>query len=203
MPFGEIGQAGQGTCHSFPAHQPVGDTRCQRPDRLDPGHLGRAVDGQHVVGMRQGQLFGEALQLAGDDERGAQRHLAEAGLMEQHDIGEAGTIGDDDAPGLGTAARRLMPHDLHLERDDAAGLRLREAWPLPPIDIAVGQVEQQVADRGAAHQPGERGRQARAYAGQEGQGRANFCEEIHGQWLTPGLCVTIGRITHERSRSRS
>ena len=73
--------------------------------------------------------------------------------MEQHDIGEGRAIADHDAPGLGAAARLVVPHHLDLQRDDAAGPGLGELGPLTPVDIAVGHMQQQVAERGSADEP--------------------------------------------------
>ena len=144
-----------------------------------------------MLGVRDGAAAAETLHLAGDQELGADRHLALAVELEEHQFGETGAVGYHDTPGLAGVGGGLDAHHLDFEGDDLAGLRSGDGGALAAIEVPLGEVEQQVDHAIAAGHLGDQRGGRRTDAFQRGEGRKQGCEEIMFHGLTGGNRAAI------------
>ena len=149
-----------------------------RPDRLQTRHPVRFVGRNHVVRMRDGQPIAELLQLAGDDEPCACRHLPLARETEKDQFGETGAVGHDHSPGLAWICRGFVPDHLDGEGPDRTGAGIPDGRALPTVEIRFGQVKQNVDHPLAPGRARDQLRGRRTYAAKRGQRREKGCERV-------------------------
>ncbi len=191
-PFGQRRQAGDRLADGA-GQRLAGDAGGHRVDRLDQRQAGeiRLVD--DVVRMDHGRAAVEPLDLAADIERSADRQrLFEVVAMgvEEGEADLAGVVVGEDPPrDAPVAARRLLVAvDAHLEGDDGAFRRQRDAGLLAAVDDADRQVEEEIDDARRillvrpADQPAERHAELRPDAGKAGDRAEEGVEDVgaHG-----------------------
>ena len=138
--------AASSACAMAAAHLARPQAGGQRPDRLDRRDssascsAGTTWSGCGMVSRSpNGSSLPETSSCAPD------RHLAPALRAEEHQLGEAGAVGDHHPPGLARLAGRLVAHHLDRQRRDLARPRAsRMVGRSRRSRIALGQVEQQV-----------------------------------------------------------
>ncbi len=155
MPFRERRDAGEGLGYRG-AHLAWEEAGCEGPDGLHVRDCGAA--GADVVRVGHGEAVAEVFELAADQdlrsdgERLGPRWLGAAGF-EEDEFGEAGAVGDGDAPGLAAVFGLVVADHVHREGCDLAWLGLADGGAAAAVDVAFGEVEQQVehplAARGA------------------------------------------------------
>ena len=137
-----------------------------------------------MLGMRDRYPAVEHLDLAGDQQLRARRHLRLTGETKKHQFGGAGRVAHDDPPGLAGMRRPLVPHHLDRQRRHRARARGADRRARAAIQVRLGHVEQQIDDPLPARRAGDQLRHRRTYAAQRCQRREKRAERVRVHGLT-------------------